>query len=182
MSHHIRDSCRNLANWIQTMSHSELERCQSPNASESDGEEIEIGSVIVVQTDDGMKVIHCAPKTVHVSESDEEEWEIGSVRIVETDAGMQVTHYAPKIDGRDEDEVEKVSLVKGGITIAHTIREPEEGITMAPAMRRMAGTSDSEVRLIYKLFPIPNAYIMQTGSDADDLEVFLKISLFSFLS
>ena len=117
MSHHIRDSCRNLANWIQTMSHSELERCQSPirNASESDGEEIEIGSVIVVQTDDGMKVIHCAPK----------------------------------IDGRDEDEVEKVSLVKGGITIAHTMREPEEGITMAPAMRRMAGTSDSEVRLIH---------------------------------
>ena len=84
---HIRDSCRNLANWIQTMSHSELEGCQSPNESESDGEEFDIGSVIVVQTADGMKVIHCEPKTVHVSESDEEEYEIGRVRIVETEGG-----------------------------------------------------------------------------------------------
>jgi hypothetical protein len=146
---HIRDSCRNLANWIQTMSHSELEGCQSPNESESDGEEFDIGSVIVVQTDDGLKVIHCAPKTVHVSESDEEEYEIGRVRIVETDAGMQVTHFAPKIDGRDEDEVEKVSLVKGGITMAHAMRENEEGIRLAHEMRRMEATSDSEVRLIH---------------------------------
>ena len=75
--------------------------CAPKTVSESDGEEIEIGSVRFVQTDEGMKAIHLAPKTV--SEGEREEDEVGKVSLVRP----------------------------GGITMAHAMRENENARRMA---------------------------------------------------